>query len=303
MTAPLLSLIDLHIIRGLALGKTQADIGAELHLEQPSVSKMLRACEERTGLAIVVPAGRRVELTAAGRAIAAAAAGALDAFGRFERFALELRDGRAGTLRFVTSSTPGSYVLPGLVAAFLRERPAIDVQMEIVPVSGLWELFESEAFDFAIAPEMGLPPELDARRLYDDPVVFFAMPGSEIAMRPALDFSDLATETLVGKFIDTHWRGIFREFEARGFRAARKVTIIPPEGVKRMVAEGLGVGALLASSIRRELTDGTLVRLPIADPSLQQHFAFATRRNDVLSPAAEAFFAFLQARLSYSFAE
>jgi DNA-binding transcriptional LysR family regulator len=298
VNAPVLSLVDLHIIRGLAAGKTQAEIGAELHLEQPSISKMLRACEERTGLTIVAPVGRRLGLSDAGREIALAAERALDAFAALERYAADVVAARAGSLRFVTSSTPGSYVLPELVAAFSRERPALEIEMEIVPVSGMWEVFESEEFDFAIAPELGMPPDLRARRLYDDPVVFFAPPSAPIASRPAVRFEDLANETLIGKFVDAHWRAIFRSFEQRGFRALRTVTIVPPEGVKRMVAERLGVGALLESSVQRELEAGSFVRLPIADPSLEQHFCFATRRSDVLSPAAEAFLAYLDARLA-----
>jgi DNA-binding transcriptional LysR family regulator len=75
--------------------------------------------------------------------------------------------------------------------------------------------------------------------------------------------------------------------------------IIPPEGVKAMVAQGLGVGVLFESSIRAELDEGSLVRLPLVAPPLREIFHIATSRAHPLSPAAAGFVAFVRARLTY----
>jgi len=295
------TLVDLRILAGMASGKTQAEIGAEMHLEQPAISKLLRACEGRTGLALVEPVGRRLTLTALGRDLAAAAERTLAAFDEVERLAGDLLAARRGTVRIIASSTPGSYVLPGIVAAFLRDVPRASIQLHIQPISNLWASFEAQQCDFAVVPAMGLPEQLVSEPLYDDPVVFFASPGSPIAGRTNLALDDLRTETIIGKFVESHWRMIVRELELRGFRAGRRVTIIPPEGVKRMVAAGAGVGILLESSIRRELDRGTVVRLPISDPSLDQLFCLARRPNDALSPLALRFAAFLRAKIAAGF--
>lgn len=298
-----LSLTELKIIRGLAAGKTQAEIGDELHLEQSTISKTIKGIEERIGLAVAATHGRRLKLSPAGSELAAAAERVLAAFDGLGAFARELKAGRAGSVRFITSSTPGSYVLPRIVAEFLRTHPQVSVDMEIMPISGLWQRFEGERFDFAIAPIMGLPPDLDAEHLYSDPVVFFTTPRAPIAAEPSVMLEQLADETLVGKFVDSHWRRIFRELEERGFRARRKVTIIPPEGVKAMVARGLGVGVLFESSIAAELEEGSLVRVPLAAPSLHEAFCVATSRGEQLLPAAEGLVAHLRARLKHAFQE
>jgi DNA-binding transcriptional LysR family regulator len=295
----MLSLGELQIICGLAKGRTQTEIGEKLHLEQSTISKMLRACEERLGVEIVMLNGRRLGLSPAGRTLALAAQRALDAFDDLETFIDELRVGQAGLVRFAASSTPGSYVVPPLVARFLRERPDVSIDLQIYPASALWERFDSERFDFAVAPALGLPAELIAEPLYDDSLVFFASPNAPIIGRVGLTLGELAGETLIGKFVDSHWRGIFRELERGGFRAEKRITVIPPEGVKRMVAQGLGIGALLESSIARELEEGSLVRLPISDPSLTQQFCLATRRGDVLSPPAAALVGLLRTALSH----
>jgi DNA-binding transcriptional LysR family regulator len=296
----MLSVAELTIIRGLASDKTQAEIGEELHLEQSTISKTIKGIEERVGFAVVTVRGRRLQLSAAGREIALAAERVLGAFDDLDRFARELQIGRAGSVRFITSSTPGSYVLPSIVGEYLREYDKVSVDMEIMPVSTLWQTFDSERFDFAIGPAIGLPAELKAEPLYSDAVVFFSSPRAAVAAQSVVTLEDLAGETLVGKFVDSHWRRIFRELEERGFRARRKITIIPPEGVKAMVAQGLGVGVLFESSIRAELDEGSLVRLPVEAPLLREIFCVATSRGEALSPAAAAFVQFVSARLTYA---
>jgi LysR family transcriptional regulator, low CO2-responsive transcriptional regulator len=298
-----LSVAELTILRGLALGKTQAEIGEELHLEQSTISKTIKGIEERIGLAVAIVDGRRLKLNAAGNELAAAAERVLAAFDGLDAFARELKAGRAGSVRFITSSTPGSYVLPSIVAEFLRTHPQVSVDMEILPVSVLWQTFENERFDFAIAPIMGTPPELDVEPLYSDPVVFFTTPQARIAAQPSVTLEELAGETLVGKFVDSHWRRIFQELEDRGFRAQRKITIIPPEAVKAMVARGLGVGVLFESSIAAELEEGSLVRVPLAAAPLHEAFCVAATRGEPLLPAAEGLVAFIRAQLKHALKE
>jgi len=288
-TAGILAVGELRVIRGLAAGKTQVEIGDELHLEQSTISKMLKNAEERVGFELVRVNGRRLQLSAAGRELALAGERVVQAFDGLDEFVRELRLGRAGSVRFVTSSTPGSYVLPEIVAAFLRERPRVSVEMRIMPVSGLWEAFDVGPFDFAIAPVLGLPKELTSERLYSDEVVFFAVPGLPIASKEQVAIADLAGETLIGTFVDSQWRRIFHDFEDAGFRVKRQLTILPPEGVKSMVSERLGIGVLFASSIRRELADGTFVPLRLATTPLHEHFCIVMNPKGIVSPCAAAF--------------
>lgn len=293
----LFNLADLRIIAGMAAGKTQAEIGAELHLEQPAISKLLRATEARCGLPLVEQAGRRLTLTARGRDLAAAAERTLAAFDDVERLAEDLLAGRRGTVRIMASSTPGSYVLPGIVAAFLRDVPNASLQLHTQPVSNLWSGYEAQRCDFAVVPTMGLPGDLVSEPLYADPVVFFGAPRHPLTRRTSVRLDELGTETVVGKFVESHWRVIVRDLEQYGFQAGKMVTLIPPEGVKRMVAAGNAVGILLESSIRSELERGTLVRLKVAGPPMAQHFRLARRPNEALSPLAVRFAAFLRSHV------
>jgi DNA-binding transcriptional LysR family regulator len=154
----MLSLVDLQIFVGLAAGKTQAQIGEELNLEQPAISKLLKAAEGRTGLQLVEQQGRRLGLSAAGSELATAAVHTLAAFEDVHQLSIDLRSGEAGPVRVMTSTTPGNYVLPALVSSFLRECPRAEVQLHISPNSTLWDAFEEERCDFAILPHLARAP-------------------------------------------------------------------------------------------------------------------------------------------------
>jgi DNA-binding transcriptional LysR family regulator len=295
----LLTVGELKIIQGLASGKTQVEIGNDVHLEQSTISRMLKHAEERVGFAIVETRGRRLQLTDAGGDIATAAERVVDAFDALEEFLRALRRADAGTVRFVTSSTAGSYVLPDIVAGFMRERPRAVVDMRIMPVSTLWHAFEAEPFDFAIAPSQGRPKYLTSEELYQDRVVFFAAPDAPIANKAVVTLDELNGQTLIGKFVDSHWRRIFRELEETGFRPKRRVTIIAPEAVKRMVARGVGVGVLFEASIKRELAEGVFRRIELSTPSMRESFCLATSpAKGVLSPVAEKFLTHVRACFS-----
>jgi LysR family transcriptional regulator, low CO2-responsive transcriptional regulator len=122
---------DLRILARLNDGLTQAEVGAELRLEQASISRILHAAERRSGLQLLQPDGRRVRLTSVGRELAEMGERALRHLRGLDRFAESLRAGRAGSVRIIASSTPGSYLLPGIVARFLQNNPDARIELAV----------------------------------------------------------------------------------------------------------------------------------------------------------------------------
>jgi DNA-binding transcriptional LysR family regulator len=294
----LLSPLDLRILLGIAAGKTQAAIGEELNLEQPAVSKLLGLCESRTNLRLVEQHGRRLALTPAGSELARAGGWALEGLADLRRMADALRAGSHGPIRLIASSSPGNYVLPEVIAAFVRAHPDADVNVEIMPVSKMWVAFEQGEFDFAVAPLRGKPDDLEFEALYDDPVVFFVAAGSPLAGEADLDFADLHEEVVIAQFIAEYWETMTRSLGVAGPSGRRHRVIISPEAIKGLVGNAFGVGVLLESAVRRELQDGTFVRLPIQSPTLAEAFGIVRRPSARLSPIAEEFRLSLRAHLA-----
>jgi len=285
---------DLRILARLNDGLTQAEVGAELRLEQASISRLLHAAERRSGLQLLQPDGRRVRLTSVGRELAEVGERALRQLRGLDRFAASLRAGRAGSVRIIASSTPGSYLLPGIVARFLQRNPDVDVELAVETMSELWEQFMSGGFDFAVTPRIAYDADVVVTELCDDPIVLFVAAGTALAGRLSLGCADFADHMLVGKFSDSYWGQITRELGRRGYRFARRIDLRSSEAVKQTVQAGLGIGLLFGSAVREELAEGTLVRLPVADPLLQQRHCIVRRTDTDATPLAQELAAFLR---------
>src|SRR5581483_6985148 len=115
----ILSTTELQVLAGLGEGKTLTQIGDQMYLTHPSVSRALRSVEEKTGLQVVERDGRRLRLTAAGEELVASVQAAMARLRDIDETVENIRGGDAGVVRVLANTTPGSYLLPGVLAQFL----------------------------------------------------------------------------------------------------------------------------------------------------------------------------------------
>src|SRR3712207_4792507 len=100
-----------------------------LHMAQPSLSDQVRRLEAELGVPLFVRAGRRLELTEAGRLLRPNAEWTLTAA---ESAAASVRDVRGltgGTVAFGTFGSAHHYLLAGLIEDFRRRHPQVRVRV------------------------------------------------------------------------------------------------------------------------------------------------------------------------------
>lgn len=277
-----LSPTDLHILVALQNGRTLAEIGEEMYLTQSAVSRALRLAEQKSGVQLLERHGRRLRLTPAGTQIAEHAQGALAQLSEIDRLLEDMQSGRGGRLRLISSTAPGNYVVPVAVGEFLRLFPSAEVELRVLPPGDMWQTFLDEGYDVAVGP-IGVGPQpvdrgdLTVEALYEDALVFFVSPGSPLAQRGELHWSDLRSQTLVGPFGEP-WPQLWEHLTHRGFSAHKRVSLLGLEGVKLVVEAGGGVGVIFGAAVRREFADGRLIPLRITDLSLPLSYYLVTRR-------------------------
>src|SRR5436305_606538 len=106
---------------------------ADLRISQPAVSKHIADMEAELGLTLIERRSRA--LTPAGEYLAVHV---LRAEALLRQAALGLAALRApleGSLSIIAAGTPGTYVLPDIVAAFQREHPGVQVRFELATSS------------------------------------------------------------------------------------------------------------------------------------------------------------------------
>lgn len=251
-----------------------------LHLSQPAVSGQLRMLQDWFGEPLYRRSGHGIVLTAAGERLAEHARQLRQVYSQAGALRDAWRGLETGSLRLGASTTPASYLLPGLVAAFQARYPAVGVHLSDGNTRQIVERLPS--LDLAFI-EGEVPAGLPA-----DTVVH---PGARTrwwrSCAPTTRWRATARPRCAT------WRPGPRSRASRvracaGWSSAPSPARLAPavglelagvEGVKQAVRAGLGVGFVSIMSVRHE--DGSLATLRLLPRPL-------TRTLSILAPHASA---------------
>ena len=100
-----------------------------LHMAQPSMSEQIRRLEAELGVPLFARAGRRLELTEAGRLLLPEAERTLAAAQAAQESVREVRDVTGGTVAFGTFGSAHHYLLGGLIEEFRRKHPSVRLRV------------------------------------------------------------------------------------------------------------------------------------------------------------------------------
>ncbi len=257
----------------------------ELRLGQPTVSRALARAQRAVGVPLLVPHGRGVRLTAAGRVLAEAAHRAL---GEVERAVRAVRaDDSPDTGRVALGflHTLGAAAVPALVRAFHEQHPAARFQLTQGAAGSLLAQLAAGDVDLALTSPLPTGPGWRTRALLEQPLVLALPAEHPLAGRDRLALGDVAGEEFV---LFEHGYGL-RETADAMFAEAGVVPRVAFEGqdadtVRGLVAAGLGVALLPAPGSPRP----GVVERPLAGPSTSRTVGLVWR-DEELPRAAAAF--------------
>ncbi|MGY2063836.1 LysR family transcriptional regulator, partial [Nocardia gipuzkoensis] len=117
----------------VATGSIRASATA-LGYTPSAASQQLAALQRETGLQLVERVGRGIELTAAGRALAAASEDVFEELARLDGVVDDLRAGRVGSLSIGYISSVGALWLPPIVDVLRTEFPQLRLQLRTIEI-------------------------------------------------------------------------------------------------------------------------------------------------------------------------
>ncbi|MEV6845782.1 LysR family transcriptional regulator [Actinoplanes sp. NPDC051411] len=281
--------MDLRQLRSFAALAEEQHFGraaVRLHVSQPALSQQVKQLEHELGLALVNRSTRRVELTEAGRRLAAHARTVLAAADRAAADMAHLASGLAGRVSagFVGTAT---YDLLPLAAREVRaDLPDVqlDVHGELLSPQLVAGLVDGE-YDLVVLRPDGLDrPDVDVRILRRERLVAALPDRHPLAGRRRIDLALLAGEPFVMHFSrhrsSMHER-VLAACAAAGFRPASIMEVGETATLVVFVAAGLGV-ALVPEPVRSLDLDGVSYVALNAAPTIE--LALALRAGET-SPA------------------
>src|SRR3954466_3669228 len=143
--------------------KSFSHAASELRISQPAVSKHIADLERELGVKLIERRTRR--LTSAGEYLAGHVVRAEALLKQSVLGLASLRDPMAGTLSIIASGTPGTYVLPSIVAAFQNAHPGVRFQFELATSSGVIDAVRAHRAELGVTSGFVGAPELKAEPL------------------------------------------------------------------------------------------------------------------------------------------
>jgi len=264
---------------------------AELHIAQPALSKQISQLEQELGVALFDRVGRNVRLTEAGEALlphARAVMAQVEA-GRAEMAErIGLRRGRASV---GTPPTVGTRLLPGVLAAFNRRYPGIELRLREAGVQTLLDLLETGLTDVAVVTLPVDDEHLTVMPLFTEEMVLAVRPDHPLAGRGEVSLAELRDEAWVLSPENYELReATLSACQAAGFSPRVVLDGGETDTLVHFVAAGIGVALLPRLAVHG---DSTVATLRVSDQQLERSLGLVWRGDRVASPAARALREFL----------
>ena len=274
----------LHVLRLLAHHGTVTATAEALHYTPSAVSAQLRSLSEQLGVTLLVPKGRGVKLTPAGRLLLARAD---DLYERWEQIRAELVAGADETmveLRMCGFSTAAAALLPPVAARLLRTYPNLDVRIiEAGPAECFDLLLAGEADVAVVAVTQEIPSASDPRfyqqQLLNDPLDLLLSTNHRLAGHESASFQEVATERWIVDRVGRPYHQLFMTACATaGFVPTIAHEVVEWETAAALVGAELGVA--LIPRLARLPAGYPVVRVPLhGDPRPTRHIITGIRRG------------------------
>ena len=287
----------LRVFRAVAAHLNFRIAAEELLLTQSAVTQQVKALESELDVALFDRAGGRVALTAAGAAL-------LPYAERLAALAMEAREAvaaatgeHAGRLVLGASQTIGQYLLPKLIAGFLRDYPRVAISVVGGNTQTVLEALVDHRVQLCLIEGPAMRRDVQVEPFMEDHMVCVAPDGHAWA-DGEIDVSALQEATLVMRELGSGSRRIVQQaLEAAGVELKKltvAMTFDSTEGLLSGVEAGLGIGFVSRWAVRNQLALGSLRVVRVRGLNLARMFSLATVAGPEPAGIAGSFHRFVQ---------
>lgn len=265
----------------------------KLFITQPSLSQHIAKLERSLGCQLFDRSKIPLELTPAGKIYYhyLESCHYLD-----EKLKAELNNEKLQQLNIGIGTWRGSLLMPAILPGFLKDHPAVKVNLLEFPVSKLPVLLEDNRIDFAVMNAMisQLPQEIIAETIKEERVLLILAKDHplcktflqeqekgeplDLHLLEQESFVNLGQQQTVGKFINNYLMKQKLSF-------SRKLTTTNNATLLRLIANGLGFGFMIEAGLQDPATE-KLEFFDLKAPELMLPLTLLTKENVYLSPAA-----------------
>jgi len=198
---------------------------------------------------------------------------------------------KRGSLLIGASTTPGIYVLPGIIAAFQKRYPGVALNLRIANSALIEDRIRGNELDLGVVGghPLRLGEECVAAGLLDE-LVLIVPSTHPWARRREIQPALLGGQRLLIREEGSATRQVTeRALQRAGGHIKASMELGHTEAIKQAVMAGLGIAFVSIHAIRGELAAGRLRALRLRGLRIRRHFHIIHNEARTLSASARAF--------------
>jgi len=296
MTLPF-TLQQLRILKAIAAEKSFTRAADILFVSQPSLSKQIKALENRLNISLINRENNTVSLTEAGKLFLDYAERILALCEESCRALNDLKTGDRGNLTVGASQTIGTYLMPRVLALFAQNYPQMNIKVQVDSTRIIAKNVMDKEIDIAVVggnvPEE-LQKNLEIEDFVNDELILIIPKSHPFALRKKinkedlyhLNFITLNSNSTIRKLIDNIL--IQNNIRTKQFHIIMQLNSI--EAIKTAVSLGLGAAFISSSAIEKEIELETIEIVTIENIKITRTLSIITNPDCFRSKAVDFFY-------------
>jgi len=280
----------LRVFCALARHLSMSRAAQELDLTPSAVSHCLKALETDLGCRLFERTPRKLALTQAGVEFVTEAEAILQRMNSARGKLRNWMDWRRGRLRIAASTTACQYILPQALREFRESFPSFTIQIDPCPVRQALEAIGGGEMDLGFFVEPAQHTGMNFIVTGQDELQYLVNPVHSWARNKRASRDDVSSQNLIlpERGSDGHTL-IENYFRRSGIRIQPFIEIDNEEAIKQFVRLDLGIGMLLRWIAAAEISQGSLLSLPLGRRRLRRNWGIFHARGHKLSFAENVF--------------
>jgi DNA-binding transcriptional LysR family regulator len=271
-------LVDLQLFIAVADSGSITRGALRANLALASASARIKGLEADLGLALLRRGRRGIELTAAGESLRDHARLIMHNVEMMRGDIAAYASGVRASVHLLANTSGLSEHLPKALAAFLRERPEISLDVEERESTDIVAAIASGAADLGFAAEHALPDNFERFRFSEDRLMLVAPRRGEFVNRRQIDFLEVTDHDFVALTNSTALQAHIARHAARlGVRLRIRARLRDFDAICQMVAAGVGIAVVPEAAARRSAQTMPVTPVAIRDSWANRQLVICAR--------------------------
>ena len=271
-------LVDLQLFVAVADARSITGGALRAHLALASASARIKGLEAALGTTLLKRGRRGIELTAAGESLLDHARIILHHVETMRGDLSAYSSGARASVHLLANTSGLSEHLPKALAAFLREHPDINVDIEERESTDIAAAIATGAADLGFAAEHALPDNVERFLFSEDRLMLVTARRGDLAGRRQIDFQEVRDRDFVGLTNSTALQIHIARHAARlGLRLRFRARLRDFDAICRMVAAEVGIAVVPEAAARRCARSMPIAMIRIRDPWANRKLTICAR--------------------------